>query len=143
MKINIEDYLSKEEIKEICANEIRRHIRDVVGEVSVSSERERILVSKFAKNLAKEGVQEIIPNFKELINEHIKTEISKVTLSDFFFSSLGWRSEGNKVLNSVLDNNKELLTLLSGYDEDSLGFGEDLTVFENEPEIVKALPEEF
>ena len=89
MKINIEDYLSKEEIKEICATEIKRHIRDVIGEVSVSSERERILVSKFAKNLAKEGVQEIIPNFKELINEHIKTEISKVTLSDFFFSSFG------------------------------------------------------
>ena len=109
MEINIKDYLSEEEIKEICITEIRRHVRDVIGEVSVSSERERVLISKLAKNLAKDGVQEIIPNFKELINEHIKTEINKVTLSDFFFSSLGWRSEGNKVLNSVLDNNKELL----------------------------------
>ena len=107
MEINIKDYLSEEEIKEICITEIRRHVRDVIGEVSVSSERERVLISKLAKNLAKDGVQEIIPNFKELINEHIKTEINKVTLSDFFFSSLGWRSEGNKVLNSVLDNNKE------------------------------------
>lgn len=109
MKINIESYLSKEEIKEICIEEIRRHIREVVGEVSVSSDRERVLIGKFAKNLAKEGVQEIIPNFKELINSQIQSEIAKITLAEMFWESYGWKSNGNKVLVEVLNQNKALL----------------------------------
>ena len=109
MKINIEDYLSKEEIKEICTEEIKRHIRDVVGNVSVSSDRESVLIGKLAKDLAKEGIQEIIPNFKELINAQIQSEIGKITLAQMFWESYGWKSTGNKVLVEVLNQNKPLL----------------------------------
>lgn len=109
MEINIEDYLSKEEIKEICTDEVKRHIRDVIGNISVGPDRSSVLIAKLAKNLAKEGVQEIIPNFKELINAQIESEIKKITLSDFFVSSFGWSNPGNKILNGVLSNNKELL----------------------------------
>jgi len=75
----------------------------------VSSDKSSVLISNLARRLAKEGVQEIIPNFKELINEQIETQIKKVTLSDFFVSSFGWSNPGNKILNSVLSDNKELL----------------------------------
>jgi len=109
ISVKIEDYLSEEEIKEIISSEIRRHVREVVGDLSCSDDKGRIFVSKLAKNLAKEGVQEIIPNFKELINAQIESEIKSVKLSDFFFSSFGWRSEGNKILNIVLSDNKKLL----------------------------------
>ena len=109
INIDIEDYLSKEEIKSICVEEVKRHVRDVIGNVSVSSDRSVVLIRQLAKNLAKDGVQEIIPDFKELINEHIKSEIDKVTLADFFFESYGWRSQGNKILNGVLSENKSLL----------------------------------
>ena len=109
MHIKIEKYLSENEIKDICIEEVKRHIRDVVGNVSVGSDRSAVLIRQLAKNLAKDGVQEIIPDFKELINEHIKTEINKVTLADFFFESYGWRSNGNKILNEVLSENKPLL----------------------------------
>ena len=109
MHIKIEKYLSENEIKDICIEEVKRHIRDVVGNVSVGSDRSAVLIRQLAKNLAKDGVQEIIPDFKELINEHIKTEINKVTLADFFFESYGWRSQGNKILNEVLSENKPLL----------------------------------
>ncbi len=109
INIDIEDYLSKEEIKSICIEEVKRHVRDVIGNVSVSSDRSVVLIRQLAKNLAKDGVQEIIPDFKELINEHIKSEIDKVTLADFFFESYGWRSQGNKILNGVLSENKSLL----------------------------------
>ena len=78
MNINIEDYLSNEEIKEIVIEEIRKHVRNCVGEVSVSSDKSRVLIGVMAKTLAKEGVQELIPNFKELINLHIQEEISKI-----------------------------------------------------------------
>lgn len=85
MEIKIEDYLSQEEIKEIVTNEVRKYIRDVIGNNSESEEsKSNAFIKKLAKNLAKEGVQEIIPDFKELINEQIRSEIAKVKLSDFF-----------------------------------------------------------
>ena len=109
MEINIEDYLSKEDIKEIVIDEVKKHVRSVIGNVSVGPDKSSVLIGQLAKNLAKEGVQEIIPNFKELINAQIESEIKKITLSDFFVSSLGWSNPGNKILNGVLSNNKELL----------------------------------
>lgn len=109
MIIEIKKYLSDDEIKEIVIEEIKRHVRDCVGNVSVSSDRERVLIGKLAKDLAKEGVQEIIPNFKELINEQIQSEIGKITLAQMFWESYEWKSNGNKVLVEVLNNNKGLL----------------------------------
>ena len=109
MNIKIKDYLSEEEIKNIVIQEIKQHVKSTVGDVSVSSDKSRVLIGNLAKNLAKDGVQELIPNFKELINEQIKSEIKKVTLSSFFVSSFGWSSTGNKILNSVLSDNKALL----------------------------------
>lgn len=110
MEIKIEDYLSQEEIKEIVTNEVRKYIRDVIGNSFGSEEgKTNAFVRKLAKDLAKEGVQEIIPDFKELINEQIRSEIAKVKLSDFFVSSFGWSNPGNKVLNAVLSDNKSLL----------------------------------
>ena len=69
INIKIEDYLSEEEIKEIVSDEIRKHVRQCVGDISVSSDIGRVFVGKLVKTLAKEGVQEIIPDFKELINQ--------------------------------------------------------------------------
>ena len=109
INIKIEDYLSEEEIKEIVSDEIRKHVRQCVGDISVSSDTGRVFVGKLAKELAKEGVQEIIPDFKELINQQIKSEIAKIDLSQMFWESYGWKSTGNKVLVEVLNNNKKEL----------------------------------
>ncbi len=109
MNIKIEDYLSEEEIKEIVKEEIRKHVRQCVGDISVSFDTGRVFVGKLAKELAKEGVQEIIPDFKELINQQIKSEIAKIDLSQMFWESYGWKSTGNKVLVEVLNNNKKEL----------------------------------
>jgi len=109
MELKLEDYLSENDIKEIVADELRKHVKQCVGDLSVSSDVGRVFVSKLAKKLAQEGVQEIIPDFKELINAQIESEIKNVKLSSFFAHSFGWSSEGNKVLNSVLSDNKALL----------------------------------
>jgi predicted YcjX-like family ATPase len=110
MEIKIKDYLSDEEIKDIVKEEIKRHVRQCVGDLSVSDvDIGRVFVTKLAQKLAKEGVQEIIPNFKELINAQIESQIKKITLSDFFVSSFGWSNPGNKILNGVLSDNKPLL----------------------------------
>jgi ABC-type transporter MlaC component len=109
MNINIENYFSENEIKEIVTEEIRKHVRNCVGEVSVSNDKGRVLIGVMAKQLARDGVQELIPNFKELINEHIQSEIAKLKLHDFFVENMGWRSTGNKIVNAVMSDNKELL----------------------------------
>ena len=44
-----------------------------------------------------------------MLNEHIQSSIKEVKLSDFFFESFGWRTEGNKMINSVLSDNKALI----------------------------------
>lgn len=109
MEIKIEDYLSQQEIKEIVTDEIRKTVRNCVGDVTVYGDRGKQLITAMAKQLAKDGVQEMIPNFKELLNEHIQTSIKEIKLSDMFMQSMGWKSEGSKILNGVLSDNKELL----------------------------------
>jgi hypothetical protein len=109
MNIKIEDYLSEEEIKEIVKEEIKKHVRNCVGQVSVSEDKARVMLSVMAKQIAREGIQGLIPNFKESLNEHIKEEIKKIQLHDFFTHNIGWRSDGNKLFNSVLSDNKELI----------------------------------
>ena len=102
MEIDIKEYLSDSEIKDICKEVVKSHIKSVLG-------NERTFVTTFAKRLAKDEVQELIPNFKELINEHIQEQIKTITLGDFFAMSFDWRSDGNKVFNGILSNNKDLI----------------------------------
>jgi len=109
MEIKIEDYLSEEEIKEIVKEEIKKHIRNCVGEVSVSQDKARVMLSVMAKQIARDGIQGLIPNFKESLNEHIKEEIKNLKLHDFFTHNMGWRSDGNKLINSILSDNKALI----------------------------------
>jgi hypothetical protein len=109
INIKIEDYLSEEEIKEIISDEIRKHIRNCVGEVSVSQDKARVMLSVMAKQIARDGIQGLIPNFKESLDEHIKEEVKKLQLHDFFTHNMGWRSDGNKLINSILSENKALI----------------------------------
>jgi hypothetical protein len=109
MEIKIEEYLSTDEIKCIVVDEVRRHVRNCIGEVSVSSDKGLVLIKTLAKTLAKDGIQELIPDFKELLSKHIEATIKEIKLSEFFAHSYGWQSTGNKVLNEILSNNKPLL----------------------------------
>lgn len=109
INIKIEDYLSEDEIKEIVTEEIKKHVRNCVGEVSVSQDKARVMLSVMAKQIARDGIQGLIPNFKESLDEHIKEEIKKLQLHDFFTHNMGWRSDGNKLINSILSENKALI----------------------------------
>ena len=110
MEINLEDYLSDNEIKEIAKEEVRKYIRDVIGNNSESNiSKEYAFVRKLAKQLAFEGCQELIPNFKELMNEHIKEQIATIKVSDLFWETMGWKSQGNKIINKILAANEPLI----------------------------------
>lgn len=110
IELNIEDYLSDEEIKDIAKEEVKKYIRDVIGNNSdTESSKEYSFVRKLAKQLAFEGCQELIPNFEELMNEHIREQINTIKISDLFWKTMGWRSEGNKIINRVLSANESLI----------------------------------
>lgn len=110
MKINIEDYLSNDEIKEIVIEETRRYIREIIGNNSGSeNSKEYAFINKLAKRLAFEGCQQLIPNFEELINDHIKEQIKTIKVSDLFWETMGWKSQGNKIINKILAANEPLI----------------------------------
>ena len=110
MEIDITKYLSKEEIKQIAKEEVQKYVREVIGSTSDNTHsKEWSFVRKLALNLAKEGCQELIPNFEELINEHIKIEIKTIKISDLFWETMGWRSQGNKIINKILAANESLI----------------------------------
>ena len=102
MEIKIENYLNDEEIKEIIKDTIKTHVKSLIGNGKLN-------ISLLAKTFAKNEIQELIPNFKELLNSHIQEQIKTITLGDFFVHSYEWKSEGNKIFNSVLSDNKELI----------------------------------
>lgn len=104
MEIQIEKYLNDDEIKEIIKDTIKNHVRSLIG-------TNKLNISLLAKIFAKNEIQNLIPNFKNMINDHIQEQIKTITLSDFFSYSLGWKSEGNKIFNSVLSDNKELINI--------------------------------
>lgn len=110
IEIDIKDYLSESEIKEIAKEEVKKYIRDVIGNSSGSeTSKEYVFVRKLAKQLAFEGCQELIPNFEELMNEHIKEQIATIKVSDLFWETMGWKSQGNKIINKVLAANEPLI----------------------------------
>ena len=110
IEIDIKDYLSESEIKDIAKEEVKKYIRDVIGNNSDSvNSKEYSFIKKLAKQLAFEGCQELIPNFEELMNEHIKEQIATIKVSDLFWETMGWKSQGNKIINKILAANEPLI----------------------------------
>ena len=101
--INIGDYLSHDEIKEIVKDQVKQSVRDAIGG------KDYIFVQKLAKELAKQGAQKLIPNYEQLMNDHIKNEIESIKLENLFWESFGWKSNGNKIINKILADHEDLI----------------------------------
>ncbi len=101
--VNIGDYLSHDEIKEIIKEQVRVSVRNAIGE------KDYIFVQKLAKELAKQGAQELIPNYEQLMNDHIKNEIESIKIENLFWETMGWKSNGNKIINKVLAAHEDLI----------------------------------
>lgn len=103
MEIKIEDYLSEEEIKDIVKQEVRQKVGNLLGSNTSS------FINQLAKRLSLEQIQQLIPNFEELLNNHIKDQIESIKIESLFWESFGWKSNGNKIINKILAANESLI----------------------------------
>ncbi len=68
MKINISDYLSEEEIKEIIIEELKSNISSILKD---EANVERIIINSAYLRLDDE-ISKIVPNYKEILSNKIK-----------------------------------------------------------------------
>jgi hypothetical protein len=107
MEIKITDYLSKEEIKEICNNELRIQIREFFQ----NEKNAQRLLSNLSYQIIFDEVDKIIPSCKKIIEEKVK-EIIKNQTSYSVFRGREYGREPSlayKMLETEVSKNKELL----------------------------------
>lgn len=108
MNINIMDYLSNEEIKEICKEELRDKIRKLF-----SSEKE---ITRIITNLSYyelwEEIEKEVPNCKELIKEKTKEKLNEISSYDVLRKKGEFNSK-NSAAQDILENcvieNKDII----------------------------------
>lgn len=103
MEINIEKYLSEEEIKKICKEAVQKHALQILGT------NESGITTKIARQIVKEEQQVYITKHKLLIEQKIVESIDKITLGSLFFNTFGWSSEGHKIVKQLLLKHSALL----------------------------------
>lgn len=103
MNINVEDYLSNDEIKDVCIRAVVEHTKAKLG-VNESS-----MANRIAFQVVKKEHQNYIKNYEKEINDKIVEAIGKISLGSLFFNAFGWSSEGHKILKSLLQKHSKAL----------------------------------
>lgn len=101
--ITVEDYLSKEEIKNIVEEEIREKIKD---------ESIKNILYLIGYNCFYALLDERIPDFKKNIEQKVVDIIEKMSSYEIFYPSYVYGNDkklGTKYLEESIENNKELL----------------------------------
>ena len=104
MNIEISDYLSEEEIKEIVRQEFADRLRNHFdSEYNI----ERIISNTAYKCLGEE-LDKLVPNYKEILNKNIKEVFnSKDSISYELFSMKS--TPANIMLENIIKDNKQLI----------------------------------
>lgn len=110
MEINIVDYLSKQEIKEIAQDEVRVQIREHFK----NEENAKRLLSNLAYHIVTEEVDKIVPNYEQELIRKVAELINKKDLSYhlFDFDTYGGgkaRSLGAKYIEETVRENQQLI----------------------------------
>lgn len=107
MDINIEDYLSDNEIKSIVEEEFRNKIKNMF---STEKEISRIITNLGYYNTFK-IIEEEVPNFKNNIKEQTKKQCENISSYCVFREKDSYSNEslGQKYLEEAIENNKEII----------------------------------
>lgn len=99
MNINIENYLSEEEIKEICKDELRNSIKK---QFSNEKDLTRIITNLSYYELW-EQIENEVPNCKKIIKEKTIEQLNKISSYDVLRRKGEFDSE-NSVAQDILEN---------------------------------------
>jgi hypothetical protein len=111
MEINIADYLSHEDIKEIAQDELRAQIREYFK----NEENAKRLLSNLAYHIVSEEVSKIVPNYEQELVEKVVSLIkdkNSVGFTLFDFDNWGsgrCKSLGAKIVEQTVKENEQLI----------------------------------
>jgi hypothetical protein len=109
MEINIENYLSDSEIKEIVVDELRNQIRQHFRDESNANR----LLSNLAHSIVQDEVEKIVPNHHETLVKKVASLIQGKDLSYYVFnhrySDGKPESYGAKLIEQTVIENKEVI----------------------------------
>lgn len=109
MDIKIENYLSDEKIKEIVSDELRQQIRDYFKNESNANR----LIINLSYDVVIEAVNEIVPNFHEILVEKTQRLINEKDLSfvlfNYDYSTGNPKSLAAKIIEQTVNQNKPLI----------------------------------
>ena len=112
IRINVSDYLSGEEIKDIVINETRNAVRSNIGEMFIGEENiNRILINTAYTSIEME-IEKIIPNYKEIIASEVKDIINKNDLIHQIFAHDYFDNTdtlGLKYIKEAINENKKVI----------------------------------
>ena len=110
MEINFTDYLSQEQIREFCDDELRNQIRTYFRDENNANR----LIINLSYQFMRDEIEKITPNYEKQITEKVASLIAENDLSFhlFDFDSYGsgrQKSLGAKIYEQAVQENKELI----------------------------------
>lgn len=109
IEIDVDEFISSDNIREICLDEIRMAIRK---QFKSDSDTKRI-IGNIGYEIIKNEIEKIIPNFTEMIAEQT-TQICKAGIGTYtvFSKANGWGDKdslGLTILNEEIENNRDII----------------------------------
>lgn len=109
IEIDVDEFISSDDIREICLDEIRMAIRK---QFKSDSDTKRI-IGNIGYEIIKNEIEKIIPNFTEMIAEQT-TQICKAGIGTYtvFSKANGWGDKdslGITILNEEIENNRDII----------------------------------
>ena len=112
LNLNVFDYLSEEDVKEVIKSEVASCARESVKEMFRDEESIRRILCNTAYTNIEMEVEKLIPNYKDAIAQDVKNVIDKQDLKyEVFHDDYGYGkcSLGTKYLNEAITNSKDTI----------------------------------
>ena len=108
IKLNVSDYLSHEEIKDLCIEQVKHEIQKFFRD----EENAQRLLYNLSYQFVFDEIDKVIPNSRELIVSKTMEVLNKIESYHVFrhhYSSDVPQSTGAKIINQCVINNHELI----------------------------------
>ena len=124
LKMNVFDYLSQEEIKEIIIEEVKSSVREHVNTMFKNEDEIARILTNSSYSCVQSEVDKLIPDYKDKIAIGVKTIVDGNNYHYEVFNHDDWTNKdslGLKYLNEVVNSNKDKIkerveTAISEYD---------------------------